>query len=40
MISKQKYCTEELNKYCDKCHNEEKENRKCIKNMHENDGWW
>lgn len=39
-MKKQEYCTEFINKLCDKCHEEEKENRKCIKNMHEIDGWW
>lgn len=40
MISEQKYCTEFINKKCDKCRTEKKENRKCIRNMHEIDGWW
>lgn len=33
-----KYCTEIIDKPCDNC--EEKEEKKCIKNMHEIDGWW
>ena len=40
MTCKKKYCTEFINKLCDKCGKKEKENRKCIKNMKEIDGWW
>lgn len=40
MISKQKNCTENINKRCNKCNNREKEERDCIKNMHLIDGWW
>ena len=35
---KEKYCTESSNKTCDKCWMLKE--RKCIKNMHEIDGWW
>lgn len=38
MKQKKQYCTEIQNRYCDKCNN--KEEKKCIKNMHEIDGWW
>ena len=40
MKQKKQYCTEIQNRYCNKCGNKEKEERKCIKNMHEIDGWW
>ena len=39
-MKKQEYCTEFSDKKCDKCGNKNKEDRKCIKNMHEIDGWW
>ncbi len=37
---REKRCTEFIDKYCNKCNNKEKNERKCIKNMHEIDGWW
>lgn len=33
MKQKREYCTEILSRYCNKCGNKEKEERKCIKNM-------
>lgn len=40
MFSDKKHCTEFITKKCDKCGNKDVEERKCIKNMHEIDGWW
>lgn len=37
---KEKYCTEFIDKKCNKCGNKEKEQRKCIINMNLIDGWW
>ena len=39
-MEKKEYCTEFLDKECDKCGNKDKEERKCIVNMYEIDGWW
>lgn len=39
-MKKKEYCTINMNQYCNKCNTDEKEERKCIKTMHEIDGWW